>query len=71
MFEKIKKIFKKKTKPVVETKRTYEKIKDHATDISYENEILNKFLIFSNIIYLVKYQELPLRFLVSQVDQLI
>jgi hypothetical protein len=42
MFEKIKKIFKKKTKPVVETKRTYKKIKDHATDISYENEILNK-----------------------------
>ena len=42
MFEKIKNLFKKKTKPVVETKRTYEKIKDHATDISYENEILNK-----------------------------
>ena len=48
MLEKIKKIFKKKpkakakTKPVVETKRTYKKIKDHATDISYENEILNK-----------------------------
>ena len=42
MFEKIKNIFKKKTKPVVETKRTYEKIKDHATDISYENKILNK-----------------------------
>ena len=39
MFEKIKNIFKKKTKPVVETKRTYEKIKDHATDISYENEL--------------------------------
>ena len=42
MFEKIKNLFKKKTKPVVETKRTCEKIKDHATDISYENEILNK-----------------------------
>ena len=39
MFEKFKNLFKKKTKPVVETKRTYEKIKDHATDISYENEL--------------------------------
>ena len=34
-----KNLFKKKAKPVVETKRTYEKIKDHATDISYENEL--------------------------------
>ena len=35
MFEKIKKIFKKKPKD----KRVYDKLKDHGTDISYENEI--------------------------------
>jgi hypothetical protein len=42
MFEKIKKIFKKKTKkPLVvkEEKRTYEKKIDHSNDISFENEI--------------------------------
>ena len=35
MLEKIKKIFKKKPKD----KRVYDKLKDHGTDISYENEI--------------------------------
>ena len=35
MFDKIKKIFKKKT----EDKRIYVKLKDHGTDISFENEI--------------------------------
>ena len=35
MFDKIKKIFKKKPKD----KKVYEKLKDHGTDISYENEI--------------------------------
>jgi hypothetical protein len=35
MFDKIKKIFKKKLKD----KRVYDKLKDHGTDISYENEI--------------------------------
>jgi len=35
MFDKIKKIFKKKPKD----KRVYEKLKDHGTDISFENEI--------------------------------
>ena len=35
MFDKIKKIFKKKPKD----KRVYEKLKDHGADISYENEI--------------------------------
>ena len=35
MFDKIKKIFKKKPKD----NRVYEKLKDHGTDISYENEI--------------------------------
>ena len=35
MFDKIKKIFKKKPKD----KRVYDKLKDHGTDISYENEI--------------------------------
>ena len=35
MFDTIKKIFKKKA----EDKRVYEKLKDHGTDISYENEI--------------------------------
>jgi hypothetical protein len=43
MFEKIKKIFKKKLKekPLVlkDEKRTYEKKIDHSTDISFENEI--------------------------------
>ena len=38
MFDKIKKIFKKK--PKVETeKRTYEKAIDHGTDITFENEV--------------------------------
>ena len=35
MFDKIKKIFKKKPKD----KRVYDKLKDHGTDIPYENEI--------------------------------
>ena len=35
MFDKIKNIFKKKPKD----KRVYDKLKDHGTDISYENEI--------------------------------
>ena len=35
MFDTIKKIFKKKPKD----KRVYEKLKDHGTDISFENEI--------------------------------
>ena len=42
MFEKIKKIFKKKSKkPLVvkEEKRTYEKKIDHSNDISFENEV--------------------------------
>jgi len=43
MFEKIKKIFKRKLKdkPIVikDEKRTYEKKIDHSTDISFENEI--------------------------------
>ncbi len=42
MFEKIKKIFKKKPKkPLVvkEEKRTYEKKIDHSNDITFENEI--------------------------------
>ena len=42
MFDKIKKIFKKKSKkPLVvkEEKRTYEKKIDHSNDISFENEV--------------------------------
>jgi len=42
MFEKIKKIFKKKSKKplaVKEEKRTYEKKIDHSNDISLENEV--------------------------------
>jgi len=42
MFEKIKKIFKKKSKKplaVKEEKRTYEKKIDHSNDISFENEV--------------------------------
>ena len=43
MFEKIKKIFKKKSKdkPLVlkNEKRTYEKKIDHSNDITFENEI--------------------------------
>ena len=43
MFEKIKKIFKKKPKdkPLVlkDEKRTYEKKIDHSNDITFENEI--------------------------------
>ena len=43
MFEKIKKIFKKKLKEktliLKDEKRTYEKKIDHSTDISFENEI--------------------------------
>ena len=43
MFEKIKKIFKRKPKdkPLVlkDEKRTYEKKIDHSSDISFENEI--------------------------------
>jgi len=35
MFDKIKNIFKKKLKD----KRVYDKLKDHGTDISFENEI--------------------------------
>ena len=35
MFDTIKKIFKKKA----EDKRVYDKLKDHGTDISFENEI--------------------------------
>ena len=38
MFEKIKKIFKKKPK-VEKEKRTYEKAIDHVNDITLENEI--------------------------------
>ena len=38
MFEKIKKIFKKKPK-VEKEKRTYEKVIDHSNDITFENEI--------------------------------
>ena len=42
MFDKIKKIFKKKPKEtlvVKQEKRTYEKAIDHGNDISFENEI--------------------------------
>ena len=40
MFDKIKKIFKKKPKPKVEIeKRTYEKKIDHSNDITFENEV--------------------------------
>jgi len=38
MFDKIKKIFKKKTK-VEKEKRTYEKKIDHSNDITFENEV--------------------------------
>jgi len=38
MFDKIKKIFKKKPK-VEKEKRTYEKAIDHSNDITFENEI--------------------------------
>ena len=38
MFEKIKKIFKKKPK-VEKEKRTYDKAIDHGNDITFENEI--------------------------------
>ena len=38
MFEKIKKIFKKKPK-VEKEKRTYKKEIDHSNDISFENEV--------------------------------
>ena len=38
MFEKIKKIFKKKPK-VEKEKRTYEKKIDHSNDITFENEV--------------------------------
>jgi hypothetical protein len=38
MFDKIKKIFKKKPK-VEKEKRTYEKAIDHGNDITFENEI--------------------------------
>ena len=38
MFDKIKKIFKKKPKVEIE-KRTYEKKIDHSNDITFENEI--------------------------------
>ena len=38
MFDKIKKIFKKKPK-VEKEKRTYEKKIDHSNDITFENEI--------------------------------
>ena len=42
MFDKIKKIFKKKPKKILvvkDEKRTYEKAIDHSNDISFENEI--------------------------------
>ena len=42
MFEKIKKIFKKKSikhLAVKEEKRTYEKAIDHGNDITFENEV--------------------------------
>ena len=38
MFDKIKKIFKKKPK-VEKEKRTYEKEIDHSNDITFENEV--------------------------------
>ena len=38
MFDKIKKIFKKKPK-IEKEKRTYEKKIDHSNDITFENEI--------------------------------
>ena len=38
MFDKIKKIFKKKPK-VEKKKRTYEKKIDHSNDITFENEV--------------------------------
>jgi len=38
MFDKIKKIFKKKPK-VQKDKRTYEKAIDHGNDITFENEV--------------------------------
>jgi len=38
MFDKIKKIFKKKPK-VEKDKRTYEKAIDHGNDITFENEV--------------------------------
>ena len=38
MFDKIKKIFKKKPK-VKKEKRTYEKAIDHGNDITFENEV--------------------------------
>jgi len=38
MFDKIKKIFKKKPKVEIE-KRTYEKAIDHGNDITFENEV--------------------------------
>ena len=38
MFEKIKKIFKKKSK-VEKEKRTYKKEIDHSNDITFENEV--------------------------------
>ena len=38
MFDKIKKIFKKKPKVEIE-KRTYEKTIDHSNDITFENEV--------------------------------
>ena len=38
MFDKIKKIFKKKPKVEIE-KRTYEKKIDHSNDITFENEV--------------------------------
>jgi len=40
MFEVIKKLFKKKATPKKpEEKRTYIKLKDHGTDMSFENEV--------------------------------
>jgi len=38
MFDKIKKIFKKKPKVEIE-KRTYKKAIDHSNDITFENEV--------------------------------
>ena len=44
MFEKIKNIFRKKSKPIKnkinqEDKRTYKSLKEHGNDISFENEV--------------------------------
>ena len=58
MFEKIKKIFRKKAKPIKinkEDKRAYVLKKEHGTDISFENET-KKLYNFENdrIFYTIK-----------------